>query len=385
LNGIGPRLFHESMSQRLQKTVTAASRDAPIAAGTTLKIGALLMRLAVLVLGLLLSLVTGAASLAPIPPSNRAALIHDRLTKANLNRDHVMVVAHRAGWKKEGVTVRTENSFAAIDHAVSIGVEMVELDVRRSRDGVLVIMHDETLDRTTTCRGKVANHTLAELRTCQLIVEGDRRLTDEHVFTLEEAMLHARGRILINIDNKLEPEALVEVADLARSLGMPEGVLLKLAVWNAERLQLARDIRRAIGPDIAFMPILADDAVTEPAFIDRTQSALSAPAAELVHWYRDESKPVTVDGGPLLSPLARAVAIRNNAHLWVNTYPITDRPEGMVSGGRGDYLAFSTGRPKDVWGFFVERGVTIIQTDEPEAVIRWFDAQGLRRSYDLTN
>lgn len=343
------------------------------------------MRLAVLVIGLLLSLVTGAASLAPIPPSNRAALIHERLTEANLNRDHVMVVAHRAGWKKGGTTVRAENSFAAIDHAVSTGVEMVELDVRRSQDGVLVIMHDETLDRTTTCRGKVAEFTLKALRSCQLLVEGSRRVTDEHVFTLEEAMLHARGRILINIDNKLEPEALVEVADLARSLGMADGVLLKLAVWNAERLQLARDIRRAIGPEIAFMPILADDAVTEAAFVDRTQSALGAPAAELVHWYRDASQPITADGGPLLSPLARATAIRNNAHLWINTYPITDRPEGMVAGGRGDYLALKTGRPEDVWGFFVDRGVTIIQTDEPEAVIAWLDAQGLRRPYDLTN
>jgi glycerophosphoryl diester phosphodiesterase len=296
-----------------------------------------------------------------------------------------MVVAHRAGWKKEGVVVRAENSFAAIDHAVSTGVEMVELDVRRSKDGALVIMHDETLDRTTTCRGKVAEFTLAALRTCRLVVEGDRRPTDEHVFTLEEAMLHSRGRILINIDNKLEPQALVEVADLARSFGMTDGVLLKMAVWNAERLQLARDIRRVIGSEFAFMPILADDAVTEPAFIDRTQSALGAPAAELVHWYKDASKPVTSDGGPLLSSLARAAAVRNNTHLWINTYPITDRPEGMVAGGRGDYLALETGRPEDVWGFFVDRGVTIIQTDEPEAVIAWLDAQGLRRSYALTN
>lgn len=343
------------------------------------------MRLAVLVLGLLLCLVTGAASLAPIPPSNRASLIHDRLLSANLNRDHVMVVAHRAGWKKDGVIMRAENSFAAIDHAVSIGVEMVELDVRRSKDGVLVIMHDETLDRTTTCHGKVADHTLGELRACQLLVEGQRRPTEEHVFTLEEAMLHARGRIMINIDNKIEPEALVEVADIARNLGMPDGVLLKLAVWDADRLQLARDIRRAIGPDIALMPILADDAVTEPAFIDRTESSIGAPAAELVHWHRDASQPITADGGPLLSPLARAAAIRNNAHLWINTYPITDRPEGMVAGGRGDYLALKTGRPQDVWGFFVDRGVTIIQTDEPEAVIAWLEQEGLRRSYELTN
>jgi glycerophosphoryl diester phosphodiesterase len=166
---------------------------------------------------------------------------------------------------------------------------------------------------------------------------------------------------------------------------MTDGVLLKLAVWNADRLQLARDIRRAIGPDIAFMPILADDAVTEPAFIDRTQSTLGAPAAELVHWHRDAGQPLTPDGGPLLSRLSRAAAIRNNAHLWINTYPITDRPEGMVAGGRGDYLALKTGRPEDVWGFFVDRGVTIIQTDEPEAVIAWLDAQGLRRPYDLTN
>lgn len=343
------------------------------------------MRLAMLFVSLFFALVAGAASLARIPSPMHASLIHERLTHANLFRDHVMVVAHRAGWKRDGKPMRAENSFAAIDHAAAIGVEMVELDVRRSRDGALVIMHDETLDRTTTCQGKVAERDLADLRTCRLIVERSREVTDEHVFTLEEAMLHARGRIMINIDNKLEPEALVEVADLARRLGMTDGVLLKMAIWNPERLQLARDIRRAIGPDIAFMPILADDAVTEPAFIDRTQSALGAPAAELVHWYRDASQPVTIDGGPLLSPLARAAAIRNDAHLWINTYPITDRPEGMVAGGRGDYLALSTGRPEDVWGFFVERGVTIIQTDEPEAVIAWLDAQGLRRPYELTN
>ena len=343
------------------------------------------MRLAGLFIGLFLALVTGAASLAPMPPIGRSTLIHQRLTEANLFRDHIMVVAHRAGWKRDGKAVRAENSFAAIDHAAEIGAEMVELDVRRSRDGVLVIMHDETLDRTTTCQGKVAERDLATLQTCRLMIEGAREPTEEYVFTLEEAMRHARGRIMINIDNKLEPEALVEVADLARRLDMVDGVLLKMAVWNPERLQLARDIRRAIGPEFAFMPILADDAVKESAFIDRTQSALGAPAAELVHWHRDASAPLTPDGGPLLSPLSRAAAIRNNTHLWINTYPITDRPEGMVAGGRGDYLALSTGRPEDVWGFFVERGVTIIQTDEPEAVIAWLDAQGLRRPYELTN
>ncbi|MGL3608443.1 glycerophosphodiester phosphodiesterase family protein [Rhizobium sp. G187] len=342
------------------------------------------MRFVVLLACLFLALIAP-ASHALRPIDSRATLIHDRLTRANLWRDHVMVVAHRAGWKTGGRIVRAENSFAAIDHAVSTGVEMVELDVRRSSDGALVIMHDATLDRTTTCQGLVAQYTLAALRHCRLVLEDSRQPTTEHVFTLEEAMLHAGGRILINIDNKLEPEALVEIAELAHRLNMQNGVLLKLAVWNADRLQLARDIRRAIGPDIAFMPILADDGVVEPGFLDRIQSQLAAPAAELIHWHRDASQPITADGGPLLTPHAKAVAIRNDAHLWINTYPITDRPEGMVAGGRGDYLALSSGRPEDVWGFFVDRGVTIIQTDEPDAVIAWLERQGLRRPYDLTN
>jgi glycerophosphoryl diester phosphodiesterase len=355
------------------------------------------MRLAVSILAAFVGLLPQSALNAPFPAATapastvstadagRSALIHQRLTEANQWRDHVMVVAHRAGWKEDGVPVRAENSFAAIDHAVEIGVEMVEMDVRRSQDGVLVVMHDATLERTTSCSGAVADMPLSTLRTCHLVVEGQRRLTDETVFTLEDAMRHAKGRILINIDNKLEPEALVEVADLAQRLEMADGILLKMAVWNAERLQLARDIRRAIGPEIAFMPILADDAVKEADFIDRTEASLSAPAAELIHWYRDAAQPLTTDGGALLSARARAAAIRNDTHLWVNTYPITDRPEGMVAGGRGDYLAMASGRPEDVYGFFIDRGVTIIQTDEPAALIGWLDAQGLRRSYDLTN
>ena len=315
---------------------------------------------------------------------SRSFLIHERLNSANQWRDHVMVVAHRAGWKVNGVPVRAENSFAAIDHAATSGIEMVELDIRRSKDGVLVIMHDETLDRTTNCQGRVADWTLTALRRCRLVIEGSRQVTEERVATLAEAMLHARGRVLINIDNKLEPEALIEIAALARSLDMADGVLLKLAVWNAERLALAETITRAIGPDIAFMPILADDAVRDPAFIEEVKLTIQPPAAELVHWYRDASAPITTDGGPLLSPRAQAVAIRNDAHLWINTYPITDRPEGMVAGGRGDYLALSTGRPEDVYGFFIERGVTIIQTDEPDALIAWLENQGLRRPYALT-
>ncbi len=329
----------------------------------------------------LVPLLPSDASIGPTEPAGHARLIRDRLANANQWRDHIMVVAHRAGWKEMGEVVRAENSKAAIDNAVAIGVEMVELDVRRSKDGVLVVMHDATLERTTTCRGKVSDTTLATLRACRLIVEGSGIVTDEAVPTLAEMLIHARGRIFVNIDNKLEPEDLVEIVATARGLGTADGILIKTAIWNDERLERARAVLDRIGPDVAFMPILADDAVRDAAFVERVARAFSTRATEMIHWRKDASEPLTETGGPLFSPQARAAAIRDNFHLWINTYPITDRPEGMVAGGRGDGLAFAGGKPDAVYGFWIARGATIIQTDEPKALIDWLDRQGLRRHY----
>jgi glycerophosphoryl diester phosphodiesterase len=89
---------------------------------------------------------------------------------------------------------------------------------------------------------------------------------------------------------------------------------------------------------------------------------------------------MTPDGGPLFTARARAVAARGDWHLWVNTYAIVNRTGGMLSGGRGDELAVA-GLPQEVFGFWAEEGVTIIQTDEPEAAIRWLGANGYRIPY----
>ncbi|MBO3758465.1 glycerophosphodiester phosphodiesterase family protein [Ciceribacter sp. L1K22] len=346
------------------------------------------MRLTPPILALLLTLVPSlAGTTAPVLSEDGgiARMIAERLGDANGFRDHVMVVAHRAGWKIGDRPVRAENSRAAILHAAEIGVDMVELDVRRSSDGVLVVMHDATLDRTTTCQGEVARYSLAALRGCHLVVEGSQEVTAETVPTLAEMLAVARGRILVNIDNKLEPEDLPEIAQVARGLSMTDGVLLKMAVWDEERLRRAIAVRTRIGNGLAFMPIFADDAVNDPAFIERVNRHLLAPAAEMVVWHKNPAQAITPDGGALFSRQAQAVAIRTNAHLWINTYPITDRPEGMVAGGRGDGLAWRENRQDEVYRFWVERGATIIQTDEPEALIDWLEANALRRPYTLTN
>ncbi len=58
-----------------------------------------------------------------------------------------------------------ENTVQSLLEAVKVGAEAVEFDLRVTRDGVLVLMHDPTLDRTTDCHGPVEARTLAELRT----------------------------------------------------------------------------------------------------------------------------------------------------------------------------------------------------------------------------
>src|SRR5437762_2604182 len=70
-----------------------------------------------------------------------------------------MLIAHRGGSLEA-----PENTLSAFRHAIAIGAKYVELDVQLSRDGVLVVIHDETLDRTTNGAGPVGAYSYEELR-----------------------------------------------------------------------------------------------------------------------------------------------------------------------------------------------------------------------------
>ena len=72
----------------------------------------------------------------------------------------VVNVAHRGGI----VPGYPENTLPAFRRAVSLGVDAIEIDLRGTRDGEIVIMHDETINRTTNGKGKVTDYTLEELK-----------------------------------------------------------------------------------------------------------------------------------------------------------------------------------------------------------------------------
>ena len=74
-----------------------------------------------------------------------------------------MVVSHRGDWRNA-----PENSLQAIQNCIDMGVDMVEVDLKKTKDGHLIVMHDQTIDRTTTGKGKPENYTLEELRRFRL-------------------------------------------------------------------------------------------------------------------------------------------------------------------------------------------------------------------------
>jgi glycerophosphoryl diester phosphodiesterase len=98
-----------------------------------------------------------------------------------------LVAAHRGG-----ALLWPENSLLAFRNAVGLGADLVEFDVHLSRDGEVVVIHDATLDRTTTGTGPVRERTLAELKTLRL---KDRAgtVTGESVPTLNEVAAIAAG------------------------------------------------------------------------------------------------------------------------------------------------------------------------------------------------
>ena len=302
--------------------------------------------------------------------SSRADQILARFENANQWRDHVMVVAHRGGVREQGRIVRAENSIAAIEAAIELGAEMVELDIQKTKDGAYVVLHDTWLDRTTNCRGRLVEKTLADIAGCRLVVESGGAVTSEGIPTLADALRVTKGRVLVNIDNKLQPSDLAGMIAVARELGIERQVIVKQNLWNRDRVSEAETLVAELGEGARFMPIIADDAVKDSAFVEIATKAVSADAAEMIAWRRDAG-PMTEDGGPLFGTRTRAVASRGDWHLWVNTYAIVNKPAGFLSGGRGDELATIAASPKETFGFWVDRGATIIQTDEPKAAIDW--------------
>jgi glycerophosphoryl diester phosphodiesterase len=118
-------------------------------------------------------------------------------TRMPVVRHKVAVIAHRGG-----KTFAPENTLAAFRNAISLGVDFVEMDVRETKDGGIVIMHDARVDRTTNGKGAVADLDLATIRSLDAGSKFSRRFAGERVPTLDEVLNLCKGRVNVYLDYK---------------------------------------------------------------------------------------------------------------------------------------------------------------------------------------
>ncbi|MEZ4642333.1 MAG: glycerophosphodiester phosphodiesterase [Chloroflexota bacterium] len=159
-----------------------------------------------------------------------------------------MVIAHQGGEE-----LRPSNTMTAFQHAVDLGVDVLEMDVHMTQDGVIVVMHDATVDRTTDGSGAIQEMTFAEIET----LDAGYYWTDDdgatypyrgqgiRVPALAE-VLQAFPDMPFNIEIKqAEPSIVVPFCDLLREYGMAEQVLVPS--FDAETIAAMR----ATCPEVA--------------------------------------------------------------------------------------------------------------------------------------
>lgn len=144
------------------------------------------------------------------------------------------VIAHRGG-----CALRPENTLVAFWNAIELGVDMVEADVKLTKDNQLVLLHDDSLERTTNVRGNVKNFTLQELRQLDAGSYFDPKYSAETIPTLEDLFRLCRSRVKILLDLKAGEQYQEQIIQLIMSYKMEFDVVLGVRTLNA-----LKDIKR---------------------------------------------------------------------------------------------------------------------------------------------
>jgi len=127
----------------------------------------------------------------------------------------VIISGHRGGMI-EGFP---ENSIATFENTLKYTPAFYEIDPRLTKDSVIVLMHDVTLDRTTTGTGKLADYTWDELQDLRLR-DPFGNVTEHRIPKLEDVIKWARGKTILNLDKKDVPlEMIAELIEKHKAIG----------------------------------------------------------------------------------------------------------------------------------------------------------------------
>jgi glycerophosphoryl diester phosphodiesterase len=258
------------------------------------------------------------------------------------NDKHIMVTAHRGDWRNA-----PENSLRGYELAIEMGVDCIEVDLNKTSDGVIVIMHDGTIDRTTDGTGKPSDYTLAQLKKFHLR-NGLGILTKHTIPTLEEVMLLAKGKVLVNLDKSL-PYYNEAYQILKKTETLNQAIFKTDASYQQVRARYP-----AILDSITFMGVINLDEPTGKQIIRDYQKNIKPVAFELI--FQKDTSGVLTDN---------AFIKNNGAKIWINSlWP-------SLNGGHADDLAFDEGNTKDSWDWLIAHGATMLQTDRPKELLAY--------------
>lgn len=259
----------------------------------------------------------------------------------------VLVVSHRGDWRNA-----PENSLQAFRNCLNMNVDMIEIDLKQTKDGHLVLMHDETIDRTTNGKGRPSDYTLEELRQFRLI-NGLGRVTDHVIPTLEEVLNLCKGKILINIDKGYD--FFKEVYELTERTGTTGQVVIK----SSYPLSKVRQENGDVLDKVIYMPIIQLDNPDAKRILDEYLT-ISPVAIECCF------ENYTSDVQRLLQKIKSS-----GVKIWINSL------WASLNAGHDDDRAVEKGEVEESWGWIVSQGATLIQTDRPAAMISYLKEKGL--------
>ncbi|WP_175489802.1 glycerophosphodiester phosphodiesterase family protein [Algibacter lectus] len=248
---------------------------------------------------------------------------------------NVLVASHRAAHQEY-----PENSIKAIEECIRLGVDIVELDIRQTKDGEIIIMHDSTVDRTTNGKGKVDELNWNYLQNLNLLFK--EKETSEKIPSFEDVLKVTKGKILIDVDFKASSvDAISKTYALIKEYGMEDQILFYL--YDYEKIPLLRNINSKV----KIMP-----------------RAYSKRDVKRIFKY-DSIYITHIDAGFYKATLMEKM-IQQGSRVWINSLGKYDDMEKNKKNSGFDRL-------------LEKRYVNVIQTDLPEELLSYLKQKNLHR------
>ncbi len=260
---------------------------------------------------------------------------------------YVFVAAHRGGWERDWENRAPENSLANIDKAFRMGFDVYETDISQSKDGYFVIMHDETVDRTTNGTGRVMDLSLSQLKELNLKYTNGK-ISDESVPTFEEFLRRGKGKVLFKIDFRAPLEAFPAAVRLVEENGMLGHVFFRFW-WSKE---IAETLSQFIESGMPFHPSLIMFRTQTP---EQVRAAISQFSPNIIEVFLpaldspEENQKITPE-------ILEALSIAGKAGVLVET---------QAWGGKQD------------WHELIIAGFRMLHTQEPEAMTEFLRNYGV--------